>query len=185
MEKFIERVLFASRWLLAPVYLCMSLVLLALGFKFFQEVYFLYQKLSAMGDADFILKLLGLVDLLLVGGLIVMVMFSGYENFVSKIDADDAPEKLGWLGQLDTGTLKLKVAASIVAISSIFLLKKFMSIEKVLADLSAQHNVPITDIPFFMNPLFWYVLIHLTFVASAVFLGVLDKLSFAAHRTHT
>jgi len=115
-----------------------------------------------------VLTILALIDMVLVGSLIVMVMFSGYENFVSRIDIDDDnDEKLGWLGKLDAGTLKLKVAASIVAISSIHLLRVFMNIPEISND-----------------KLLWYVVLHLTFVISAVMMGVLDKMSFAGHREH-
>jgi uncharacterized protein (TIGR00645 family) len=111
-----------------------------------------------------VLRLLGLVDLTLVASLIVMVMFSGYENFVSKIDTGSSDDKLGWLGKLDAGTLKLKVAASIVAISSIHLLRAFMDAQ---------------DIP--NDKLLWYVVIHMTFVLSAVLMGVLDRITAKAH----
>lgn len=174
IERWIEKLLFASRWLLAPIYLGMSLVLLALGYKFFQEVIHLFAEIHTIKEVDFILIALGLIDILLVGGLIVMVMFSSYENFVSKIDIDADAEKLGWLGQLDTGTLKLKVAASIVAISSIQLLKKFMNAEIELMSIDK----------WYANPLLWYVIIHLTFVVSAVMMGFLDRLSFSSHRQH-
>lgn len=167
MERAIERLLFASRWLLAPVYLGMSLALVALGVKFFQETWHVLSTLGSIEEADLVLILLSLIDLVLVGSLIVMVMFSGYENFVSRIDTGDSDEKLGWLGKLDAGTLKLKVAASIVAISSIHLLQKFMDVEEISGD-----------------KLLWYVIIHLTFVVSAVMMGVLDRISFAAHRDH-
>jgi uncharacterized protein (TIGR00645 family) len=96
-----------------------------------------------------------------------MVMFSGYENFVSRIDVEEGGERLGWLGKLDSGTLKLKVAASIVAISPIHLLRAFMNVNEVPND-----------------KLMWYVIIHLTFVVSALLMGVLDRLSFASHREH-
>lgn len=167
VERWIEKLLFASRWLLAPVYLGLSLALLALGIRFFIEVWHVLGSIMSIGESDLVLSLLSMIDLVLVGSLIVMVMFSGYENFVSRIDAGDEAEKLGWLGKLDAGTLKLKVAASIVAISSIHLLQKFMDVEKIGSD-----------------KLFWYVTIHLTFVVSAVMLGVLDRISFAAHRKH-
>jgi len=167
MEKMIEKVLFASRWLLAPVYLGMSLALVALGVKFFQEIWHVLSTLGSIGESDLVLILLSMIDLVLVGSLIVMVMFSGYENFVSRIDTGTSEEKLGWLGKLDAGTLKLKVAASIVAISSIHLLQKFMDVEEI----SGQN-------------LMWYVIIHLTFVVSAVMMGVLDRMSFSAHREH-
>jgi uncharacterized protein (TIGR00645 family) len=168
MERTIERLLFASRWLLAPIYLGMSLALVALGIKFFAEVYHLLHSIIEMTEADMVLRLLALVDMVLVGSLIIMVMFSGYENFVSKIDVKDGGDSLGWLGKLDASSLKLKVAASIVAISSIHLLRAFMGIS----------NEPTID----NDRLMWYVIIHLTFVVSAVLMGVLDKMSFASHR---
>jgi uncharacterized protein (TIGR00645 family) len=168
IERTVERALFASRWILAPVYLGMSLALLALGIKFFMEVYHLLHGIIALTEADLVLRLLALIDMVLVGSLIVMVMFSGYENFVSRIDIKDGGDSLGWLGKLDASSLKLKVAASIVAISSIHLLRAFMSIS----------NTDAVD----NDKLMWYVIIHLTFVASAVLMGVLDKMSFAHHR---
>jgi uncharacterized protein (TIGR00645 family) len=167
IESWIERLLFASRWILAPVYLGLSLALLALGVRFFIEIVHVLGTLMTISESEMVLTVLSMIDLVLVGSLIVMVMFSGYENFVSRIDAGAEAEKLGWLGRLDAGTLKLKVAASIVAISSIHLLQKFMDVEKIEND-----------------KLLWYVVIHLTFVVSAVMLGVLDKMSFAAHREH-
>lgn len=165
MEKTIERTLYASRWLLAPIYLGLALALLALGAKFFQETIHMLVGIWASSEADLVLTVLALVDLALVGSLLVMVMFSGYENFVSQIDVKAGAEKLAWLGKLDAGTLKIKVASSIVAISSIHLLRAFMDAQKIAND-----------------KLMWYVIIHLTFVVSAVMLGVLDRLVFAGDR---
>ena len=167
MESFIEKTLFASRWLLAPLYLGLSLALVALGIKFFQEVYHVLSHILVASEADMVLTLLALIDLVLVGSLIVMVMFSGYENFVSRLEVGEEADKLGWLGKLDAGTLKLKVAASIVAISSIHLLRAFMNAQQIPND-----------------KLMWYVIIHLTFVVSAVLMGVLDRIAFASHRDH-
>jgi uncharacterized protein (TIGR00645 family) len=161
IEKIVEKLLFACRWLLAPLYLGLSLALVALGVKFFQEA---VHVLTAI-EADLVLVVLTLIDLVLVGSLIVMVMFSGYENFVSRIDVGGDAEKLGWLGKLDAGTLKLKVAASIVAISSIHLLKVFMDVKTISND-----------------KILWYVVLHMTFVVSALLLGVLDRMSFAEKR---
>ena len=111
----------------------MSLALLALGIKFFQEAYHLLAEVLIKEESDLVLKVLSLIDISLVGSLIVMVMFSGYENFVSTIDAKGT-DTLGWLGKMDSGTLKLKVAASIVAISSIHLLRVFMQVGKTGED---------------------------------------------------
>lgn len=164
LERSIERVLFACRWLLAPMYLGLSLALLALTVKFFAEAFHTINTLFAMSETDMVLTVLSLIDLVLVGSLIVMVMLSGYENFVSRIDTgtQDSP---AWLGKLDSGTLKLKVAASIVAISSIHLLRIFMNADGTPND-----------------KILWYVVLHLTFVVSAVLLGVLDRIAFASHR---
>jgi uncharacterized protein (TIGR00645 family) len=165
MEKLIERLLYASRWLLAPIYLGLSVALVVLAFSFFNELAHAIRHVFDLTESDIVLALLALVDLTLVAGLIVMVMLSGYENFVSKIDIDSGGDKLGWLGKLDAGTLKLKVAASIVAISSIHLLRAFMDAQKIEND-----------------KLMWYVIIHLTFVVSAVMMGVLDRITATSHR---
>ncbi|HPR07037.1 MAG: TIGR00645 family protein [Zoogloeaceae bacterium] len=160
MEKFFERTMYASRWLLAPIYLGLSLALLALGLKFFQEVFHVLPHVFDTAETDLILLVLSLIDMALVGGLLVMVMFSGYENFVSQLDIGDEAEKLNWLGKMDSSSLKNKVAASIVAISSIHLLKVFM-------------NASNLD----NEKLLWYVVIHLTFVVSAFAMGYLDKIT--------
>ncbi len=163
-ERPFERLMYASRWLLAPIYLGLSLALIALAIKFFQEIVHLLPHVTEIAEADIVLVVLSLIDISLVSGLLVMVMFSGYENFVSRMDLDENSEKLSWLGTLDTNSLKNKVAASIVAISSIHLLKVFMNAENVSND-----------------KLLWYVLIHLTFVTSAFAMGMLDKLTRKAH----
>jgi uncharacterized protein (TIGR00645 family) len=165
LERNIEKLLFACRWLLAPMYLGLSLALLALGVKFFQEVLHSLSGILTLAETDLVLSTLSLIDIVLVGSLIVMVMLSGYENFVSKLDGAGTQEALTWLGKLDSGTLKLKVAVSIVAISSIHLLRIFMNAEGTPND-----------------KILWYVVLHLTFVVSAVLLGVLDRIAFADHR---
>lgn len=123
MERFLENAIYASRWLLAPVYFGLSLGLIALSIKFFQEIFHILPHIFNVSESDLILTLLSLVDMTLVGGLLVMVMFSGYENFVSTLDINEGKEKLNWLGKMDATSLKNKVAASIVAISSIHLLR--------------------------------------------------------------
>ena len=160
METMIEKVLYASRWVLAPLYLGLSLALALLTLKFFQEVLHFFPRIFSTTESDLVLVILSLVDLSLVGGLVVMVMLSGYENFVSRIDIDDGEEKLSWLGKLDAGSLKQKVAASIIAISSIHLLQKFMNATEVEND-----------------KLMWYVIIHLTFVVSAIGMAWVDRMN--------
>ncbi|RLA46057.1 MAG: TIGR00645 family protein [Gammaproteobacteria bacterium] len=160
IEIAIEKTMYRSRWLLAPIYLGLSLALVALGIKFFQEVFHLLPHIIEMAEADMVLVILSLIDIAMVGGLIVMVMMSGYENFVSELDVAEGEEKLSWLGTMDSSSLKMKIAASIVAISSIHLLKIFMNAQ----------NTP-------NDKLMWYVIIHMTFVISAFAMGYLDKVT--------
>ncbi|MBT0724870.1 TIGR00645 family protein [Rosenbergiella sp. S61] len=160
MERFVENLMYATRWILAPVYFGLSIGLLALTVKFFQEVIHVLPELFTVSENDLILLLLSLIDMSLVGGLLIMVMLSGYENFISRLDIDESKEKLSWLGKMDAGSLKNKVAASIVAISSIHLLRIFMEIRTI-------DNTKIL----------WYVVLHVTFVFSAFVMGYLDKLS--------
>lgn len=163
LERALERFLFGGRWLLVPLYVGLTLVLVLFSIKFFQELLHLLPSLSGMLETDLILAALTLADLVLVGNLLVMVVLAGYENFVSRID--HAKGELSWLGKVDAGTLKIKVAASIVAISSIHLLKAFVKVETIAND-----------------KLLWLVVIHLTFVVSALLLAVVDKIAFATHR---
>ncbi len=160
MERFIENTMYAARWLLAPIYFGLAFALLALAIKFFQEIWHILPVVLSLSEGDLILKLLSLIDMALVGGLLVMVMLSGYENFVSQLNVDKGDEKLDWLGKMDSGSLKMKVAASIVAISSIHLLRMFMDAQQLESE-----------------QLMWYVIIHLTFVLSAFAMGYLDKLT--------
>ena len=164
MERFVENLMYGARWILAPIYIGLSLALFMLGLKFFQEIVHYLPLILEMKEADLVLLVLSLIDMALVGGLLVMVMFSGYENFVSQLDISEDKEKLSWLGKVDSGTLKNKVAASIVAISSIHLLKVFVNTENIS--------------PTYLK---WYVIIHLTFVASAFAMGYLDKMTRNNH----
>lgn len=164
MEKFVERTLYGARWLLAPIYAGLSLALLALAIKFFQEAFHVLPHVLELSEADLILGLLSMIDMGLVGGLIVMVMLSGYENFVSSLSLGQDTEKLDWLGKMDAGSLKNKVAASIVAISSIHLLRVFMDVRAIPND-----------------KLMWYVIIHLTFVLSALVMAVIDRMHRESH----
>jgi len=185
IETAFEKLLFSSRWILAPIFLGLSLALLMLGFKFFQEVWHTFHTLVGMAESDLVLTVLAMIDITLVGSLIVMVMFSGYENFVSTIDAKGS-DSLNWLGKLDAGTLKLKVAASIVAISSIHLLRIFMQVDspKIVDNVIIRNAQGLPIDKYTNDQIMWYVILHMTFVFSAVLLGVLDKMSFSKHRDH-
>ena len=159
MEKTFERILFAMRWLLAPLYFGLGLLLIMFALQFFRELLHLLEAAPSLLEVDLILMALTLIDLTLVASLIVMVMLSGYENFVSKLDLEGAERSLAWLGKLDAGSLKIKVAASIVAISSIHLLKAFMNYNSVSTEkILVLHAT------------------HLTFVITALLMAVMDRI---------
>ncbi len=164
MERAFETLMYRSRWLLAPIYFGLSLGLLALAIKFFQETWHLLAHVLVLSESDLVLLILSLVDMSLVGGLLVMIMLSGYENFVSQIHVEECTEKLSWLGTMDASSLKMKVAASIVAISSIHLLRMFMNAANIEND-----------------KLLWYVVLHMTFVMSAVSMAAVDVLARKHH----
>ena len=164
MERFFENAMYASRWLLAPIYMGLSLALLALTIKFFQEIFHVIPNIFAMAEADLILVLLSLIDMALVGGLLVMVMISGYENFVSKIGTGAHEDRPAWMGKVGFSDLKLKLIGSIVAISGIELLKAFMN----------AHN--LTD-----RQLGWMVGIHVTFLFSGLLYAAMDRLAGKGH----
>jgi uncharacterized protein (TIGR00645 family) len=159
VDRLLERALFASRWLLAPIYLGLSGLLLLFAIRFARELVHLALEVPSISEVDVVLGALSLIDLALVAGLIVMIMLSGYENFVSRLDIEEAEKAISWLGKLDAGTLKLKVAAYIVAISAIQLLRAYMNINQVSND-----------------KLLWMTIIHLTFVVSAVLLTLMDRM---------
>jgi len=169
IETRFERGLFASRWLMAPMYLGLIVSLAMLVTVFIRELIHYAPQAFTMTSEQVILVVLTLIDLSLAGNLLLIVLFSGYENFVSKLDIDDAVDRPPWMGTVDFSGLKMKLIASIVAISGIHLLKRFMEI----GETSAPLNEP---------QLMWLVIIHLTFVASGVLLALMDWLTAQTSR---
>ena len=166
IETKFERGLYASRWLMAPMYLGLIVALAMLVVVFGKELFYYAPKILEMKAEDVILVVLTLIDLSLAGNLLLIVLFSGYENFVSKLDIADTTDRPPWMGSVDFSGLKMKLIASIVAISGIHLLKRFMEIGEVNAET-----------PFNEPQLYWLVVIHLTFVISGVLLALMDWLS--------
>ncbi len=163
-EHVLERVIFGSRWLMAPFYLGLVVCLVVLLIKFLQELVHIVPGVLQMRETDVILAVLSMVDLSLAGNLLLMVIFAGYENFVSRIDVADEKDRPEWMGKVDYSGLKLKLVASIVAISAIHLLKSFMDVgEKSDRELA------------------WLVGIHMAFVISGVLLAWMDKLTGHNH----
>lgn len=162
LENLLERLLTASRWLLAPFFLGLALGIVILLIKFVQEFYKLAKNAMVVSEAEAILGMLSLVDLALTGALVMIVIFSGYENFVSKIDHTPDRRWPEWMGSIDFTALKIKLLGSIVAISAIQLLKQFMAVKSA------------SD-----RELWWYAGIHVVFVVSSVLLALSDRLSAA------
>ncbi|MGN6326278.1 TIGR00645 family protein [Pseudolysinimonas sp.] len=159
-----ERFLFASRWLLAPLYVGMVVAVVAVGIKFFQELWHLITHIVGFTGDQVISSILALIDLALLANLVLIVIFAGYENFVSKIAAarrsEDRPR---WMGHVDFSGLKMKLIGSIVAISAIGLLADFTNLEEPGKRLDE-------------TLLMWRVILHLTFVVSGVLFAIMDWL---------
>ena len=173
LEFYLERCILLSRWLLVPLYLALVAILVLFAFKAFQEIIHLFAMIDTLTETYLVLSALALIDLVLVANLLVMVVLSSYETFVSSLDVREGQEKPTWLGKIDAATIKVKLAVAIVAISSIHLLKAFMT-----------NPTQDMDKPLWNNQLFWLVVIHLTFVLSALLMAVIDRIAFAHHRNH-
>lgn len=158
IERWFERFLFASRWLLAPLYVALVFGLATLLIKVAQHVVEIISHVFSASEAELILSLLGLIDLTLMGSLLVIVILSGYENFVSRIDTTDHPDWPEWLATIDFTGLKMKLMSSIVAISAVQLLRAFMDLGR-LSD----------------RDLYWTVGVHLTFVVSGLLFALTDR----------
>jgi len=156
IEHLIESIILASRWLLVVFYLGLAAALAIYAISFGQKLVDFVTKLFSLEETDTILKMLGLIDAALVASLVVMVIISGYENFVSRFDNSEG--ELSWLGKIDAGSLKIKVASTIVAISSIHLLQVFLN--------AAQYT---------NDKLLWLTVMHMAFVVSALFLAYIDR----------
>ena len=153
---------------MAPFYLGLVIALVALLVTFAREIVVEWERLLSLRETDVVVWILTLIDLSLAANLILMVIFSGYENFVSKMDVGEHPDRPSWMGKIDFSAMKLKLIASIVAISAIQLLKAFMEIEQINK----------TD-------LMWLVIVHLTFVVSGVLLALMDWVSERTKQNET
>jgi uncharacterized protein (TIGR00645 family) len=160
VERLLERGLFASRWLMAPFYVGLVVAVAVLLVVFLHDIVAELPDLATLDEAKVILWVLTLIDLSLVANLILMVIFAGYENFVSKMDIGSHPDRPTWMGTIDFSAMKLKLIASIVAISAIQLLKVFLS----LASYSRETIV-------------FLIVIHLTFVVSGLLMALTDYIA--------
>jgi uncharacterized protein (TIGR00645 family) len=158
IEEVVEKVLFGGRWLLAPLYVGLLLSLVPLIYRFFIEFIHLMEGIATLEMQEITLKILELLDVVLLGNLIIIVIFAGYENFVSKINvAANSVDRPHWMGRVDYSGLKIKLIGSLVAISVIELLKDFM-MEGEYDDKTQM----------------WRIAIHITFVLSGVLFALMD-----------
>ena len=164
LEQSIEKIIFASRWLQAPIYLILCSVLLAFAYHIGKEIIIMFLNINSFDGNNLIVFALNLCDTALVANLIVVVIISGYENFVSKIDVDHNKGEPVWIKKLSPTGVKMKIAGSIVAISSISLLKQFL-------------DTSMTD----SKTLMWSVIIHLVFVISATMMAIVGILEQKLH----
>lgn len=161
IERLLEAGMFNSRWILAPFYVGLSLSLFLLLYKFGSELIHAFSSIQNLTTDEVTLAILSLIDISLAANLVLIVVFSGYENFVSKIDTGDNEDRPSWMGTLDFSGLKMKLIGSIVAISAISLLRAFMFVMQPHSDLEEAR-------------LQWLVILHLTFVVSGVLFALMD-----------
>lgn len=165
LEDKIEKILYASRWILSPMYIVLLLVLVLILYKFVGEVISFILIMNTLDYNEWIMHVLELLDLTLVANLVLIVAFSGYENFISKIDvAEHHIDRPSWMGRLDFSGLKLKIIGSVVAISLIELLQDFLNVASI------DPNVE-----------FWRIMLHLTFVLTGVVFAGMEILSEKRH----
>jgi len=159
IEKLLESFLFSSRWLLVPFYVGLVGAIAVLVWFFGIEFTHLIHMLIT-GDGSLVVGVLSLVDIVLLANLIIIIIFAGYENFVSKINTGDHEDRPDWMGHVDFGDLKIKLIASIIAISGIELLRAFFNVEQ-----------------FDDRQMAWKVGVHITFVFSGLIFAMMDKMA--------
>lgn len=175
LEHLLEVTVFNSRWLLAPFYIGLMGAIVMVLVKFAGEFFHVAAHVFTATEGEIVVGVLSLIDMALVGNLLIIIIFSGYENFVSKINTAGHEDRPDWMGHVDFSDLKMKVIGSIVAISAIELLKAFMGIE--LAGLD-----PVTR-EASESMIQYKIAIHLTFVVSGLLFAAMDWLS-AKRKSH-
>jgi uncharacterized protein (TIGR00645 family) len=160
IEHLIERLILASRWILVVFYLGLAVGLGLYAVSFFKKLWYYATHLNDINENEAILKILALIDASLVASLVVMVIIAGYENFVSKLEENAGSKELSWLGTIDASSLKIKVASTIVAISSIHLLQVFLNVNE------------FTDMKIILM-----TVMHMAFIFSALLLAYVDKVA--------
>ncbi|MGC3967846.1 MAG: TIGR00645 family protein [Pirellulales bacterium] len=161
-ERAIERIVFSSRWLQAPMYLGLIVGTLVYEYKFIKELLHIVHDAGTMSEEAVMLGVLTLVDMIMVANLVFMVLLGGYYIFVSRIDLDEHPDRPEWLDKTNAASLKIKLAASLVGVSGVHLLKAFINLEET-------HNYEVVK---------WQVVIHVTFLLSSLILAVSERVLY-------
>jgi uncharacterized protein (TIGR00645 family) len=156
---FMEKTIFWSRWLQAPLYLGLIVAQGVYVYQFMHELAHLVSKTGTLGETDVMLMVLGLIDVVMIANLLIMVIIGGYETFVSRLDLQGHPDQPEWLSHVNAGVLKIKLSTAIISISSIHLLKTFINAA----------NIP-------QQAIMWQVIIHITFLISALTIAWTDKI---------
>jgi uncharacterized protein (TIGR00645 family) len=179
LQNVFEKGIFANRWVLAPLYVCLVLALPVIGLKFLEEFWHMVTHFESLSTQFMVIAVLELVDVLLVGNLLVMIIFSGYENFVSKIEvARTHVDRPSWMGKIDYSGMKLKIIGSIVAISSIELLKLFID----LGTMKPSSDPAAMD--FFRWKMIGMIILHGVFVFSGLIFAFTEKSAHTAIPAH-
>ncbi|MDP2870715.1 TIGR00645 family protein [Methyloversatilis sp.] len=159
LGRVLQSMIFASRWLQAPLYFGLIVAQGVYVYLFMVELWHLVHKIGALSENDIMLIVLGLIDVVMIANLLIMVIVGGYETFVSRLNLDDHPDQPEWLSHVNAGVLKVKLATALIGISAIHLLKTFINADQ------------LTD-----RVVLWQVVIHMVFVLSALAMAYTDKL---------
>lgn len=168
-QSFLENMIFASRWVQAPLYLGLIVAGVLYAYKFAEHLWHMIHDVGSLGETEIMLGVLTLVDITMVANLLVMVIIGGYATFVSRLDIDGHPDKPDWLDHIDAGTMKVKLAGSLVGVSGIHLLQTFIAVGQ-------DKSVPVRN-----DEIMWQVIIHGVFLLSSIMLAWTERVLAARH----
>ena len=168
-QSFLESLIFASRWVQAPLYLGLIVAGVLYAYKFAEHLWHMIHDVGSLGETEIMLGVLTLVDITMVANLLVMVIIGGYATFVSRLDIDGHPDKPDWLDHIDAGTMKVKLAGSLVGVSGIHLLQTFIAVGQ-------DKSIPVRN-----DEIMWQVIIHGVFLLSSIMLAWTERVLAARH----
>ncbi|HEV7867272.1 MAG TPA: TIGR00645 family protein [Chthoniobacteraceae bacterium] len=174
----LSTMIFWSRWLQAPLYLGLIVAQAVYVYRFLIELWHLISHVTTTTEEQIMLTVLGLIDVVMIANLLIMVIVGGYETFVSRLRLEGHPDQPEWLSHVNAGILKVKLATALIGISSIHLLKTFIGLQ--FKTDAQQAHVAMQLTPFPQQSVLWQVVIHLTFIISALCLAWTDKISMSA-----